>query len=77
VGADIQNLTDWGKPRGEDVALECFLKFQPPTFFGVAEQDQRAEQKVEQMEDIFQTLEYSERHKVKFNTFRLRGPARD
>jgi hypothetical protein len=59
------------------LALERFLKFQPPTFFGVAEQDQRVEQWVEQLKDIFQTFQYSELQKVKFATFRLRRPTRD
>jgi hypothetical protein len=43
--ADIlQQMTEHKTPRGEDVALERFLKFSPPTFFGEAEHDQRAEQ---------------------------------
>jgi hypothetical protein len=35
------------------MALERFLKLQPPTFFGEVEQDQKVEQWIEQMEDIF------------------------
>jgi hypothetical protein len=31
------------EPRGEDEALERFLKFQPPIFVGEAEQDYKAE----------------------------------
>jgi hypothetical protein len=49
----LQNLTKRRAPCGEDMALERFLKFQPPTFFSMAEQDQWAEQWIEQMEDIF------------------------
>jgi hypothetical protein len=56
----LQQMMDHKTPQGEDVALEHFLKFQPPTFYGAAEQDQQAEQWVEQMEDIFQTLLYTE-----------------
>jgi hypothetical protein len=29
------------------------------------------------MEDIFKTLQYSKEQKIKFATFRLRGPAQD
>jgi hypothetical protein len=70
-------MTDHWTPYGESVDLERFLKFQPLIFFGAAEQDQQAEQWVEQMEDIFQTLQYTEHLKFKFAAFRLRGPARD
>jgi hypothetical protein len=59
------------------VALERFLKFQPPTFYGAAKQDQQAEQWIEQIEDIYKTLQYTESQKVKFATFRLKGPARN
>jgi hypothetical protein len=59
------------------MALKRFFKFQPPTFIGEAEQEQQAEQWVEQMKDIFQTLQYSEQQKVKFAAFQLRGPAQD
>jgi hypothetical protein len=33
----LQTLTDRKTPQGEDAALERFLKFQPPTFFGEME----------------------------------------
>jgi hypothetical protein len=33
----LQNRTERRAPHGEDVVLERFLKFQPPTFFGEAE----------------------------------------
>jgi hypothetical protein len=52
----LQNLTERRAPQGEDMALERFLKFQHPTFYGEADQDQKAEQWMEQMEDIFKTL---------------------
>jgi hypothetical protein len=43
--ADIlQQMLEQKAPHGKDVALERFLKFQPPMFFGETEQDQRAEQ---------------------------------
>jgi hypothetical protein len=73
----LQNLIERRAPRGEDVALERFLKFQPLTFFDEAKQFQQAEQWTEQKENIFQTLQYSEWQKVKFVTFRLKGLDRD
>jgi hypothetical protein len=44
----LQNLIERRAPRGEETALEQFLKFQPPTSLGRAEQDQRVEQCTEQ-----------------------------
>jgi hypothetical protein len=56
----LQQISDRGTRCKKDVILEQFLKFQPPTFSGEGEQDQQAEQWVAQIEDIFQTLSYSE-----------------
>jgi hypothetical protein len=49
----LQTLSKRRALKGEDAALERFLKFQPPTFFSKAEQDQKVEQWTEQMEAIF------------------------
>jgi hypothetical protein len=73
----LQTVTERYGPRGEDETLERFLKFQPPIFIGEGEQDRKAEVWLESLEDIFKTLQYSEKHMIKFATFHLRGPARD
>jgi hypothetical protein len=73
----LQTVTERRGLRGEDEAVECFLKFQPPIFVGEAKQDQKAEAWLESLEDIFSTLQYSEEQMIKFVTFRLRGLARD
>jgi hypothetical protein len=56
----LQQMSDHKTPRGKDVALERFLKFQPLTFFRAVELDQQAKQLVEQMEDLFQALQYTD-----------------
>jgi hypothetical protein len=69
-------VTEQKAPRGVE-QLELFLKFQPPTVYGAAEQDQQIKQWVEHMEDTFLTLQYTGTQKVKFAAFRLRGPAQN
>jgi hypothetical protein len=49
----LKSITEKKRPKGEDEALECFLKFQPPLFMGEVEQDQKAEVWLENLEDIF------------------------
>jgi hypothetical protein len=73
----LQTMTERRGPRVEDEALEYFLKFQPPIFVEESEQDQKAEAWLESLEDIFRTLQYSEKQMIKFATFYFRGPARD
>jgi hypothetical protein len=73
----LQIVIERWRHRGEDEALERFLKFKPPIFVGEAEQDQKAEAWLESLEDIFRTLQYSEERMIKFTTFHLRGPARN
>jgi hypothetical protein len=51
----LQTVTERRGLRGEDEALECFLKFQPPIFVGGAEQDHKVEAWLENLEDIFKT----------------------
>jgi hypothetical protein len=76
--ADVfQPMSDPRTPQSDDVALERFLKFYPRTFFGGAEQDQLAEQWLEQLEEIYQTLHYTNKQKVKVTAFQLRGPAKN
>lgn len=60
-----------------DFALAKFLKFQPPEFYGKAEQEQEAELWIEKMEDIYSALQYADERKVNFAAFRLRGLAKD
>jgi hypothetical protein len=43
---------------------------------GEAEQDQKVEEWLESLEDIFRTLQYLKEVMVKFATFPLRDPAR-
>jgi hypothetical protein len=52
----LQTVTERRGPRGEDEALERFLKFQPPIFVGEVEQDHKAKAWLEILEDIFKTL---------------------
>jgi hypothetical protein len=73
----LQSLIENRGPREEDEALEKFLKFQPLTFFGEVEQDQKAELWLESIEDILKTLLYSKERMVKLVALRLRGPTGD
>ena len=52
----------------EDVALERFQKFSPPTFDGESNEEQ-AERWMETLEDIYAALKYTEEQKVKFVVF--------
>jgi hypothetical protein len=60
-----------------DRALERFLRFHPPQYYGKPRSEQEAETWVEQIEDIFAALHYGDQRKVQFASFRLQGPARD
>jgi hypothetical protein len=79
----VQNIARperWEEPRsklGKDLALERFLKFKPLLFIGKPNLEWEAETWVEQMEDIFVVLRYSDQRKIKFAAFRLEGPVRD
>ena len=59
----------------DDVALERFQKFKPPRFSGEKDEE-TAERWIESMEDIYETLNYSELRKVSFGRFQLEGPAK-
>jgi hypothetical protein len=59
-----------------DWALERFLKFNLPQYFGKHGSEQEAETWVEQMEDIFVTLNYGDQRKFQFASFKLQGLAR-
>ena len=61
--------------RGEDRALERFLKFAPPKFIG--EPDPKlAENWLERMTNIFAALDYTEERRVSFAAFQFEGVAR-
>ncbi|KAI5656930.1 hypothetical protein M9H77_25723 [Catharanthus roseus] len=62
---------------GADEALERFLKFRPPEFYGDVEQEIKAELFLEQLNDIYDTLKYEDALRVTFAAFRLRGMAKD
>ncbi|KAI5683458.1 hypothetical protein M9H77_04686 [Catharanthus roseus] len=62
---------------GADEALERFLKFQPPKFYGDVEQEIKAERFLEQLNDIYDTLKYEDALRVTFAASRLRGMAKD
>ncbi|KAI5671179.1 hypothetical protein M9H77_11543 [Catharanthus roseus] len=62
---------------GADEALERFLKFRPPEFYGDVEQEIKAELFLEQLNDIYYTLKYEDALRVTFAAFRLRGMAKD
>ena len=59
----------------DDVALEQFQKFKPPRFSREMDEE-TAERWIESMEDIYETLNYSELRKVLFGRFQLEGPAK-
>ncbi|KAI5669314.1 hypothetical protein M9H77_19167 [Catharanthus roseus] len=62
---------------GANEALERFLKFRPPEFHGEVEQEIKAELFLEQLNDIYDTLNYEDALRVTFAAFRLRGIAKD
>ena len=59
----------------DDIALERFQKFKPPRFSGKMDEE-TAERWIESMEDIYETLNYSELRKMSFGRFQLEGPAK-
>ena len=59
----------------DNFALERFQKFKRPKFSG--EKDEEVtEMWIEAMEDIYETLNYSEPRKVSFGKFQLEGPTK-
>ncbi|KAI5673837.1 hypothetical protein M9H77_14201 [Catharanthus roseus] len=52
-----------------DEALERFLRFRPPKFHGEVEQEAKAEMFLEQLNDIYDTLQYEGARRVTFATF--------
>ncbi|KAI5653736.1 hypothetical protein M9H77_30923 [Catharanthus roseus] len=62
---------------GADEALEQFLKFRPPEFYGDVEQEIKAELFLRQPNDIYDTLKYEDALRVTFAAFRIRGMAKD
>ncbi|KAI5677555.1 hypothetical protein M9H77_08505 [Catharanthus roseus] len=59
-----------------DEALERFLRFWPPEFHGRMEQKAKAELFLEQLHDIYDTLQYESARRVTFTAFHLRGAAK-
>ncbi|XP_071901271.1 uncharacterized protein [Coffea arabica] len=64
-----------GPADSDDRALERFLKFGPPNFYGGPESEV-AEGWWERITEIFATLNYTEERKVTFTTFQFEGAAR-
>nr|XP_027098834.1 uncharacterized protein LOC113718113 [Coffea arabica] len=64
-----------GPTDSEDRALERFLKFGPPKFYGGPEPD-IAEGWWERISDIFAALNYTEERQVTFAAFQFEGAAR-
>ncbi|XP_071926121.1 uncharacterized protein [Coffea arabica] len=64
-----------GPVDSEDRALERFLKFGPPKFYGEPEPE-IAEGWWERITEIFAALNYTEERKVTFATFQFEGAAR-
>ncbi|KAI5681969.1 hypothetical protein M9H77_03197 [Catharanthus roseus] len=62
---------------GIDEALERFLKFRPPEFYGEAEQETKVELFLKQLNDICDTLRYEDALRVTFAAFTLRGTAKE
>ncbi|KAK4421796.1 hypothetical protein Salat_2130200 [Sesamum alatum] len=57
-----------------DQALERFLRFQPPKFFGEPD-DYKAESWLDETENIFKVLRYDDEQKISFSTFRFEEAA--
>ncbi|KAK4421491.1 hypothetical protein Salat_2099700 [Sesamum alatum] len=57
-----------------DQALERFLRFQPPKFFGEPD-DYKAESWLDEIEKIFKVLRYDDEQKISFSTFRFEEAA--
>ncbi|XP_071933124.1 uncharacterized protein [Coffea arabica] len=62
--------------RGEDRALERFLKFVPPNFIG-GPNPELAENWLERMTNIFTALDYTEERRVKFVAFQFESVISD
>ncbi|KAI5677489.1 hypothetical protein M9H77_08439 [Catharanthus roseus] len=62
---------------GMDEALERFLKFRAPQFYGDVEQEIKAELFLEKLNDIYDTFKYEDALRITFAAFRLRGMAKD
>ncbi|KAI5656417.1 hypothetical protein M9H77_25210 [Catharanthus roseus] len=62
---------------GADEALERFLKFRRPEFYGEVEQEIKAELFLEQLNDIYDTFKYEDALRVTVAAFRLQGMAKD
>ncbi|KAI5649417.1 hypothetical protein M9H77_35422 [Catharanthus roseus] len=60
-----------------DEALERFLRFWPSEFHGKIEQEAKVELFLEQLNDIYDTLQYKGARRVTFTAFRLRGAEKD
>ena len=60
----------------DDVTLQRFQKFRPPTFNGEGGVD-GAERWIETIEKIYRALKYSDERKVTFGEFQLEGPAKE
>nr|XP_027124222.1 uncharacterized protein LOC113740908 [Coffea arabica] len=60
--------------RGEDRALETFLKFNPPKFIGGSDPE-LAENWLERMTNIFAALDYAVERRVTFAVFQFEGAA--
>ncbi|KAI5654410.1 hypothetical protein M9H77_31597 [Catharanthus roseus] len=56
---------------GADEALERFLKFRPPEFYGDVEQEIKAELFLEQLNDIYDTLKYEDALRVTIGVLEL------
>ena len=65
-----------GPDAPDDVALERFLKFRPPTFSGDMGIE-IAEKWIDSMEKIYKTLKYGDERKVAFAEYQLEGPAKE
>ncbi|KAI5654108.1 hypothetical protein M9H77_31295 [Catharanthus roseus] len=77
VSSFLASLLRGGVREYDICALERFLKFRPPEFYGDVEQEIKAELFLEQLNDIYDTLKYEDALRVTFAAFRLRGMAKD
>lgn len=68
---------EWTLAAGTNEALERFLRFRPPKFYGEAEQEIKAELFFEHLTDIYDTLGYDDVRKVTFAAFPFKRTTRD
>ncbi|KAI5669495.1 hypothetical protein M9H77_19348 [Catharanthus roseus] len=79
IGNFMTKMTEGERAQNisNDEALERFLRFWAPESHGEVEQENKVELFLEQLNDIYDTLQYEGARRLTFTAFRLRGAAKD